>query len=498
MPAGGTRTRFWIDTCLECVRRDHTNSLASGDQRGPFLTARALGMALAALHDVRSIVAGSTTKLLSIPIPAGLLPLPSPKQRDLAAAAACHQVLRLRYPNQASMLELTWLQWLDYFVMGPARTPVEMAGRAYGTAVHQLGKDDMSHARTVFTPDGTPCNHKAPPTQPTQGFPGGVWGYATPLAAARVVNVPPPPGRLDAVTVSLSPHARGDVGRVAAKGEINRAPGDSAFRTLAQEVIGIAWGHDGPRELGAPPRRYLQVVLTVLDSIGERNPGQLDELDELGVIAGAAVAMADAGIDAWHYKYAPSHMMGRPAVGIREAVVWHGVATPDWLPLGGPDAKGTGTGLTPDVPAYPSGHATFGAAAFQLLRLFLVERGVSSFDPAGSGLDDVRFEFVSDEFDGRHRDPRTQRPRDPLTLSYDSLWEAMVDNAVSRVYLGVHWQFDGITTRRPGSGEDVFGIPATPRELGHTGGVWLGAQIANQLALKLDISTATIADSGIL
>lgn len=498
MPAGGTRTRFWIDTCLECVPRDHTNSLASGDQRGPFLTARALGMALAALHDVRSVVAGSTTKLLSLPIPAGLQPLLSPKQRDLAAAAACHQVLRLRYPNQASMLELTWLQWLDYFDMGPAKTPVEMAGRAYGTAVHQLGKDDMSHARAVFTPDGTPFHHKAPPSQPTQGVPGGVWGNATPLAAARVTNFPPPPGRLDAVTVSLSQHDRDDFGRVAAKGEINRAPSDPAFRILAEEVIGIAWGYDGPQELGTPPRLYLQVLLRVLDSIKERHPGQLEELDELGVIAGAAVAMADAGIDAWHYKYAPSHMMGRPAVRIREAVVGNGVADPDGLPLGRRDTHGTGTGLTPDAPAYPSGHATFGAAAFQLLRLFLVERGVSGFDPGGSGLDDVRFEFVSDEFDGRNRDPRTLRPRELLTLSYDSLWEAMVDNAVSRAYLGVQWQFDGITTRLPGTDEDVFGVPATPRELGHTGGVWLGAQIANQLAQKLDISTATIAASGIL
>ncbi len=498
MTAGGIRTRFWIDTCLECVRRDHTNSLSSGDQRGPFLTARALGMALAALHDVRSVVAGSATKLLSIPIPAGLLPLPSPKERDLAAAAACHQVLRLRYPNLASMLEPAWLHWLDYFAMGAANTPVEMAGRAYGTAVHQFGKDDMTNARAAYTPDGTPYNHKAPPTQPTQGFLGGVWGNTTPLAATRVMNFPPPPGRLDADTVTPSQHYRDDFGRVAAKGEINRAPGDPAFRTLAEEVIGIAWGYDGPQELGTPPRLYLQVVLTVLDSIEERNPGQLEELDELAVIAGAAVAMADAGIDAWHYKYASSHMMWRPAVGIREAVPGNGVADPDWLPLGRPDTNGAGTGLTPDFPAYPSGHATFGAAAFQLLRLFLVERGVSSFDLGGSGLDDVRFEFVSDEFDGRNRDPRTLRPRELLTLSYDSLWEAMVDNSVSRVYLGVHWQFDGITTRLPGTSQDVFGVPPTPRELGHTGGVWLGAQIANQLALKLDISTATIAASGIL
>jgi vanadium chloroperoxidase len=430
-------------------------------------------MALAALHDVRAAAGGSATRLLSVPIPAGLLPLPSTRDMDLAAAAACHQVLRHRYPNQAATLESAWLHWLDDVAMGSATASVETAGRAYGTAVHQLGKDDRSHAGGAYTPHGMPSNPKAAATQPTQGVLGGLWGFAMPLASTRVRNFPPPPGRLDAVAVTPSRQDRHDGGTAIAKGDSHRAPGDPAFRSLAEEVIGIAWSFEGPEELGSPPRLYLQVVLSVLDAIAERHPGQLQALDELAVIAAAAVAMADAGIDAWYYKNAPTHRMGRP------------------------DNDASVRGLTPDFPAYPSGHATFGAAAFQLLRLFLVERGISRFDPAGSGLDDVGFEFVSDEFDGRHRDPRIQRPRDLLTLSYDSLWQAMVDNAVSRVYLGAHRLFDGITTRLPGTSEDVFGVPATPRELGHTGGVWLGAQIANQLAQKLNISTATMAASGI-
>jgi vanadium chloroperoxidase len=308
-----------------------------------------------------------------------------------------------------------------------------------------------------------------------------------------VTGFPPPPGRVDAVTVTPTQHFRDDFAKVAAKGDINRTPGDPSARTLAEEVIGISWGYDGPQELGTPPRLYLQVVLTVLDSIEERNPGQLLELDELAIVAGVAVAMADAGIDAWHYKYLPTHMMWRPAVGIREAVVGNGVADPSWRPLGLPDTNGRGTGLTPNFPAYPSGHATFGAAAFQLLRLFLVEKGVSSFNP--DGVDDVRFEFISDEFNGRNEDPRTMRPRDLLTLGYESLWQAIWENSVSRVYLGVHWQFDGITTRN--GANDEYGIPATPNVLGHTGGVWLGAQIANQIAPRLNISPATIAASGI-
>ena len=189
-------------------------------------------------------------------------------------------------------------------------------------------------------------------------------------------------------------------------------------------------------------------------------------------------------------------MMWRPAVGIRNAVAGNGVADPDWKPLGRPDTNSTGTNKTPNFPAYPSGHATFGAAAFQLLRLFLVEKGVATFD--GNGVDNVRFDFVSDEFNGRNKDPITMQPREYITLGCDSLWRAIKDNSVSRLYLGVHWQFDGITKRNAGGTDDEFGIPDFPSELGKTGGVWLGAQIANEIARKLGVSEATISASKIL
>jgi vanadium chloroperoxidase len=356
MTAGGIRTRFWIDMALECVRRDHTMNLSPGDQKGPFLTARVLGMALGAMNDVKAFASG-TPSLLGISSPAALMALVGTDQVDLAAAAACHQVFRLRYPNQASMLEPAWLNWLDYFSLGGAGSPTEMAGRAFGTAVHQLGQDDMMKALGgQYLPDNKTYSHKAPATDQSQGFAGGIWGQAARLATTFESAFPPPPGRMNAMTVNPTQHFRDDFARVAAKGAFNRIPGTPNVRTLPEEVIGIAWGYDGPQELGTPPRLYLQVVLTVLDSIEERNPGQLTESEELAVIAGVAVAMADAGIDSWHYKYAPTHMMWRPAVGIREAEVGNGVADPDWLPLGasghqrhrhGPDSQFSRLSLRP-------------------------------------------------------------------------------------------------------------------------------------------------------
>ena len=114
-----------------------------------------------------------------------------------------------------------------------------------------------------------------------------------------------------------------------------------------------------------------------------------------------------------------------------------------------------------------------------------------------NGVDSVSFDFVSDEFNGRNKDPKTMQPREHLTLGLDNLWRAIIDNSLSRLYLGVHWQFDGVTKRNSANTGDEFGIPASPVELGKTGGVWLGAKIANQIAPRLGVSPTTIAASKI-
>jgi vanadium chloroperoxidase len=497
MTSCGTKSRYWVDMCLECVRRDHTTQL--GDQLGPVLSARALGLALAALHDIKAAKAGRPL-LLTTAVPNTLLTLLSSDEMiDMAAAAACHQVLQLRYPNQGNMLGNAWDNWIDFHQLSTPGNPVELAARKYGREVHLLGQDDAENAVSSYTDNSSPYRHRAPEAEPNQRASGSNWGQSTRLVTTALPSTgagsfPPPPGRMDARTLTPTTHYLKDFNKVVSKGEINRTPSNPASRTLKEEVIGIAWGYDGPSELGTPPRLYLQVVLSVLDSVQERNPGQLSELEELTITAAVAVAMADAGIDAWFYKYSPNHMMWRPAVGIPNAVAGNGAAIPTWRPLGRPDTNGKGQGLTPNFPAYPSGHATFGSAAFQLLRLFLAEKGVSSFN--SDGVDTVRFEFISDEFNGRNKDPRTQMPREVITLEYESLWEAIKDNSISRVFLGVHWEFDGITKRNAANTKDEFGIPDSPTQLGHTGGVWLGGQIANQVASKIGISNATIEASG--
>src|SRR5215211_1029585 len=199
------------------------------------------------------------------------------------------------------------------------------------------------------------------------------------------------------------------------------------------------------------------------------------------------VAMADAGILAWEQKYI--HDLWRPVVGIREHDTSMGPTgvgnnnidddcQPDWLPLGAPLTNATGKNFTPHFPAYPSGHVTFGAAALHSTRRFY---GVADKDRKA----DTLFEdstFVSEELNGVNKDNKgTVRPRHVRKFD-DGLWDMIIENGRSRVFLGVHWVFDAFAVNNqnnPQLDKDV-NLTGTNKVAG-VGGVPLGLAIANDI-----------------
>lgn len=239
----------------------------------------------------------------------------------------------------------------------------------------------------------------------------------------------------------------------------------STERTPAQTVTAYFWAYDGANLIGTPPRLYNQIIRQILWKQTNAKATDLERSKEfVRVLALANTAMADAGKYAWREKY--RFELWRPLSGIREHVDAKGAsdADPFWLALGAPETNTNHVSFKPPFPAYPSGHATFGAAAFQMLRLYYAKRAAGPdldkfirdhVKPNGyQHADTLSFELVSDELNGISRDLR--EPYDPakpiddqlgtvrtlVRKTFASLWEAIFDNAFSRIYLGVHWNFD--------------------------------------------------------
>jgi hypothetical protein len=190
---------------------------------------------------------------------------------------------------------------------------------------------------------------------------------------------------------------------------------DSVTRTAEQTEIGLFWAYDRVGT-GSPPVLYNEILRTLAVQQGNTDKQNAE------LFAKASVAMADAAVLAWDVKF--EHDLWRPVTAIRGGdsdgnALTEGDA--DWVPLGAPggmhpDGVTPIDDFTPPFPAYVSGHATFGAAAMHTLALFY-------------GNDNIPFTLTSVELPGVER-------------SFNSFSEAIAENGRSRVYLGIHWDFD--------------------------------------------------------
>ena len=417
--------RYWNDLSLRLVADDHTGSPAPANRGGPVQTSYALALLHLALHDTVAKTGGGFSPYLAThPAP------PAGTTREEALTGAFTHMATAMYPGHSAAIAAG---------RDGARNALGSAG-AYPNASENYGIDIATALLTSRLNDGTkyiedysykpdPGKHRADPAQPGQSPLGSKWGDVKPFTYAPGAHppIPGPPALIG------NPY-KNAYNQVYVEGREN------LWQTKPlQAMMGVYWGYDGSQKLGTPPRLYNQIVREIADPL---NLGLVAEVRLLTLIN---VGMADAGIACWHHKY--KHDFWRPVVGIREAAFGAGpsglgdtaAATkgdPFWLPLGLPNTNGTRIGnYTPGFPAYPSGHSTFGAACFLLTAKFLCKT------PA-----QVKFSFVSDEFNGVNRDGNgVIRPRLRRTFTLAS---AIEENAISRIYLGVHWKFDatdGIT-----------------------------------------------------
>ncbi len=459
---------YWNEVALEANRISFTDA-EKREQGGPTLSSRALAIVHLAMHDAYVGASGTGTFGSYLPT----LPTPPAGAPFIAAiAGAAHTALVALYPKQKAFFDAK-LNSITHIISGAE------LGHRYGCKIAALiledRKADPTNSDAGYIAQTGRGYHKPDPSNP-QGVLAPFYGAKSKLFAARTrFDLLPPPFLTNPATVTYDPEyvrAEKQVRGLGIAPELmGTLPTTAVKRNVDQTLAGIFWAYDGANGIGTPPRLYNQIIRTL--AIARSNT--LEQNVRLFALVNAA--MADAGILAWDQKYI--HNFWRPVVGIREhdkSMGSTGIPANDidddcdplWLPLGAPKSNADGNkNFTPDFPAYPSGHATFGAAALHIARRFY---GVPNLNRANDTLF-AGCDMVSDEFNGVTKDnDGTTRPAHIRKFD-GGLWQMILENGLSRVYLGVHWSFDAFRTNL--SGAPVHDV--------RIGGVDLGLTIAEDI-----------------
>jgi hypothetical protein len=420
--------RRWNAIAIDTTGLDHTpvvngETRIFGEQLGPARSSRAMAMVHIAIFDAVIATTGGYRSYT------GIAPAGKDTSMNAAIAQAAHDTLAELFPSQAPDLSAALRDDLESIRDGRAKNNGIDVGRRAAAAILALRQNDGSEhteprVGVDYLTSDEPGKWRQDPISQIPLALGARWAEVKPfvMKSSRQFRVPPPPA------LNSQKYA-------AAFDEVKELGGDGivtpTVRTQEQTSTGIFWAYDGMPSLCAPPRLYNQVTTQIAEQMA------LNAVELARLLALVNTAMADAAIAIWESKYYYDYW--RPVTGIREADEGTGptgkgdgnpatIGDPTYSPLGAPASNLNGPDFTPPFPAYPSGHAGFGGALFQVLRRFY-------------GVDRLPFTLVSDEYNGITQDnDGNVRPLKPR--SYTSFSEAEEENGQSRIYLGIHWTFD--------------------------------------------------------
>jgi hypothetical protein len=257
------------------------------------------------------------------------------------------------------------------------------------------------------------------------------WGTVRPFAIpSGSAFRPPRPGGFGsyAALLASSLYAQ-NVNEVQSLGRFN-----STTRTATQTQIAFFWANDVDGTY-KPPGQHLDHTRIVSQQRG------LTLQQNARLFGLVSIAMADAAITAWDSKYLTAIDLWRPESAIRLAATDNNPATTadaSWAPL---SILPNGQRFSPCFPAYTSGHATFAGAWAAVMRLFF-------------GTDSISFVGTTDDPNARG-----------VTRQFSGFTAAAIEDARSRIYLGVHYQFDADFGRSSGNSVGEFAFNNVLRPL---------------------------------
>lgn len=311
------------------------------------------------------------------------LPAASP---DAAVAAASHGVLMALIPGEQAFIHAAYLAALAMIPDGPEKEQGIYLGVTAAELILARRADDGAAQAfsAAYVPTGAPGDYTftppfdAPPLGPFVFGTG--WGDVTPFAIElKAFHLPGP------LPLRSAAYAR-DFAYVKAIGAV-----DSTLRTAEQSEIARFWYEDSP--IGW--NRIANTVLTQ-EHVALRESAR--------ILALMNFAMADGFIAGFATKF--EARFWRPVTAIREAAYDGNAQTTA-------DENWSSYLTTPPVPDYPSTHTVLGAAAARVLIHFLGDR--------------IHFSTTSVTEPG-------------VTRSFVSFSEAALENGISRVYAGIHFE----------------------------------------------------------
>lgn len=378
----------WNATALNAIQAEGK----AGRGVPPTVGSRLLAITSLSVYDAVNAFQGTDTSYaVKTPAPVGA-------SKEAAAATAAYKVLVTLLPNQTQLFDRQLALSLAEITDSPQ---AEAKGVAFGylvadTILASRANDGSSNNAPYVPPDGDYVWR--PDTQgPNKGVAlGPNWGKVKPFAIPNTAAFAP--NGLDGVPGT--DRFVKDLEEVRRLGGKQSTANTTVTRTPDQTEIAIFWADDRPDTF----RPYGQLN-QIAEEVSIREKNTIPENARL--FAELNVALADAAIVAWDAKYNREVIQPRPDDlingGFGEKHGISGTVTdPEWEPLLNP---------TPPFPDYISGHSTFGGAFAGVMTNFFGEN--------------YSFKAVSQEILG-------------VTRTYKSFYDAAFDDAISRVYGGVH------------------------------------------------------------
>lgn len=376
------------DVVLEWNRILNTALATPGANPSTVFVTRPAAMVQIAVFDaLNSIDPLYTPYVTSVSVPQGA-------SRDAAAAQAAHDVLVALMPSQTATFDAALAATLGRIDQASAAAGSAVGAAAARAVIAARANDGWNRLPTAYVLPAVPGFWQPTPTANAAAafthYPD-VQGFTMP--SARTLLVEPPPALTSARYAA-------DLNEVKSIGGAT-----STVRTAAETALANTWA-----SVGNTTNPISAWNAGMQDLTRTRN---LNGLDAARMFAIVNMAMHDALWVAFTGKF--TYGLWRPVTAIREAARDDNPATeadPNWLPLV----------QTPPYPAYPGNNACIGAAsAGALTRIF--------------GRDDVPFSITWTVPAGTN-----------IVRSYGGFRQAADEEARSRIFAGIHYTFDTLSS----------------------------------------------------